>query len=644
MNTTTLDPLSDGPAPGHSEPRGIPSPLSGDSLARLRVGMTLPITLYYWVCAAIAVGAAALFDASVAAVAAPLTLLGIFATRAAVRAPGSLETRLVLTVAINATWMFGLYVAAGVHSGAYMLEVHMFYFINTAVILAFACWRSVVLTTVAALGHHLILSLLQPQFVWPGGAHGWVHFGNHAVLGALNCIGASLIALSLQRVFSRLETLATEMRRHAVRDVLTGAFNRRGLRAEVEAMQRRRQPPRDMTFLVIDLDGFKQINDTAGHAAGDVLLQRVARTLTDLAPAGAIVARMGGDEFVIALPDCPQKRIEALLDAFFDWTRQPCMIAGREVRFGASVGFAGGPPRAGDIEQLLTDADIALYAAKNGGKNRACRFDAAMRDTVVARKALADDILRGLDADEFEPYFQTQHDAATGRIVGVEALARWNHPTRGLLEPSAFLSAVEAAGRLAELDLRILRSAVDAVKEIERSGGDVGEVSVNLSFWRLRDPGLVDSILDLPELRARLTFEIVETVIFDEISPAELWSIDKLRDRGIGIAIDDFGTGHASILGLTRLRPDKLKIDQQMVRPIMSSPEHVAVLRSIVTMARSLGIATVAEGVETAEEARLLSDMAVDALQGFAFTHPMSADSLAGYLSAEFGNGAVARG
>ncbi|KPQ10408.1 MAG: EAL domain [Rhodobacteraceae bacterium HLUCCA09] len=610
-------------------PRGSSHALAEvGQLDRLRRSTMIPIVCYFWMCAACVALAAALVGVSVAAVALPLAVIGAIATRAALHAPGMLSTRLTLTVAINATWMFGLYVASAVHDGAYMLEVHMFYFINTAAILAFACWRSVVLTTVAALAHHLVLGLLQPGYVWPVGAHIWIHFGNHAVLGTLNCLGASLIALSLQRALTRMESLTTEAQDQAVRDALTGLLNRRGLREGVDALGAREDTPDEITILQIDLDGFKQINDTSGHAAGDALLVKVARRLTELAPETGLVARMGGDEFVLVLPGCPAEEVDALVAALFEWTRRPCRIEGRDVRFGASVGLVRAPIRDADIGQLLADADIALYAAKTGGKNRICTFDAEMRARTIAGKELADDVLRGLEAGEFEPFFQTQHDAATGAVTGVEALVRWRHPTRGLLEPRAFLEAAGSVGRMADLDLAMMRRAVDIVRGIEAEGGQVGELAINVSFSRLRDPGLVESVLMLPAMRARLTFEIVETVVFDELEQTELWALDRLRERGVGIAIDDFGTGHASIIGLTRLRPDKLKIDRQMVMPMLVSPEHRALVRSMVEMACCLGIYTVAEGVETEDEARILRQMGVCALQGFAYGQPMPADAL----------------
>ncbi|MEL7090696.1 MAG: EAL domain-containing protein [Pseudomonadota bacterium] len=607
--------------------------LQNGTLNELRSAMSVPILVYYWTCCIAVLVSGLLLSVPIFIVTIALIVIGSWATHSVRTRPGRLQTRLTLTVAINATWMFGLYVASHVYGGAFMLEVHMFYFINTAIILAFACWKSVVLTTVAALLHHLVLSTIQPSFVWPGGSFPWIHFANHSFLGVLNCIGACLIAASLKSVVSRSEKIAAEMRDISVNEPLTNLLNRRGFFAQLDDFFASKATSGQLAIMAIDLDGFKQINDTAGHAVGDTLLQLVARQLLDRAPQDAIIARMGGDEFVLAIPDWDKSDVRHLAEPFLEWTRQPCVIDGREVRFGASIGVAIGSSEATQIDALLVDADIALYAAKTRGKNCVAFFDAEMRDRTLSTKALEDDVLRGLEAGEFVPFYQTQHDSISGRLVGLEALARWNHPSRGTLEPSEFLSAVQDIGRMAQLDNLMLHTACRDVRHLEALGHDVHELSVNVSFSRLHDPNLKAEIDDLPRMHARLMFEIVETVILDDMSTEQNMMLDAMREQGIGITIDDFGTGHASIIALTQILPDKLKIDQKMVTPAMNVDMHESMLRSILKMVGEMNIKTVAEGVEHEDEAKLLADMGVDQLQGFLFSRPMPLDDLIDHLS-----------
>ncbi|MEO0634023.1 MAG: GGDEF domain-containing protein, partial [Pseudomonadota bacterium] len=370
--------------------------LHSGTLQDLRAAMCFPIVVYYWICCATVLTVGYALSVPLVPLYIPLVAIGLWASYAVKRRPGRLQTRLTLTVAINATWMFGLYVASHFHGGAFMLEVHMFYFINTAIVLAFACWRSVVLTTAAALLHHVVLSHLQPGFVWPGGNFPWIHFFNHAVLGTLNCIGGCFIAASLKSVITRSEKDAAHMRAVSINEPLTNLLNRRGFFDRLDRLFADGQRQQDLAVIAIDLDGFKQINDTAGHAVGDRLLQMVAQRLLELAPDHAIVARMGGDEFVLALPGWNRTQAHALVEPFLAWTRQPCMIDGREVRFGASIGVALGTGVQGNVDALLVDADIALYAAKKHTKNCVKFFNTDMRAETLDAKALEDDVLRGL--------------------------------------------------------------------------------------------------------------------------------------------------------------------------------------------------------------------------------------------------------
>jgi EAL domain-containing protein (putative c-di-GMP-specific phosphodiesterase class I) len=260
-------------------------------------------------------------------------------------------------------------------------------------------------------------------------------------------------------------------------------------------------------------------------------------------------------------------------------------------------------------------------------------FGRDMRDAVHKQKNLMDDVLRGLEEQEFEPYFQPQHDASTGEIVGIEALARWHHPVMGTVPPKVFLEPLAASGRMAELDLQILEMAATEVRRLRSRGLSVPELAVNIGLSQLHDAAILRAVDNLDPLPCRLTFEILESALFDDSNLTERMTLDRMRENGLGIAIDDFGTGHGSIHALTSVRPDKLKIDKQMIRPVSQSEDHRVVLESVLGMARKLGIETVAEGVETYEDVRLLAEMGVDTLQGYYFASPMSARQLEHYLT-----------
>ena len=628
------------------------------TLATLRRSLAPAVLVYYWACAAAVVACAVALSVPVQPAGLPLALAGTIATGAVLLDPASRATRMMLAVAINMTWMVGLYVIWDVHDGAYMLEMHMMYFVNSVIVMAFACWRTVVMTLVSALLHHLVLTLVAPQLVWPVGQLAWQHFANHALLGALSCTAGVAIARMIRSSLHRQSEIIAAAQWRATHDGLTGLRNRAGLD---EAMG---QMSDDTVMVLADLDGFTQINDSAGRDTGDALLVAVARRLRQLAPPGAAIARLDGDEFAVVLPAAASERAHALARTLLDWTDRPQTVAGRTLRFGVSIGIAARlkarRPRAGspgcgngsDVRRdgggpwdastrgtacgdgrlaarLIEEAGIALNAAKAAGRGRVVTFDAALRDRAIANKRLADDILRGLDAGEFRPCFQLQHDGATGAIIGAEALARWHHPERGILTPDVFLPVMADIGRLQDLDHLILEGAVDTICRLEAQGLSLPKISVNVSFARLADPALLQAVAALPAMRATLAFEIVESVLFDTLDPADVWAVDRLREMGVAVELDDFGTGHASLVGLTVLRPDLLKIDRALLCGLGSDPVAVDILRAIGDMAQRLGIDTLVEGVETDEQLATLRGLGFQRFQGYLFGRPMPAAELA---------------
>ncbi|MEL6316022.1 MAG: EAL domain-containing protein, partial [Pseudomonadota bacterium] len=376
---------------------------------------------------------------------------------------------------------------------------------------------------------------------------------------------------ALEASQSRLSDTNRELERTALHDPMTGLPNRRYLEAFLAELAAKR-PALPVAVLHIDLDRFKQINDTLGHAAGDHVICEIGRILREDLFHGEFVARIGGDEFLMVAPglDDPDeicRRAQRIVDA----ARRPIAFEGNLCRLGASVGVAVGSSDAPDLKQLLIDADIALYKSKDAGRNTFALFSDADAKRAGELKALADDLRRGLERGEFFPVYQPQVDAANGALVGLETLARWRHPERGVLAPSVFLKIAEDLGVLAEIDEQMLKAARRDLDALQRLGAGRPRMSVNVSARRLRDEELIAKVRDLDFAPGDLSFELLETIFLDDADEVVADAVLQLRALGIGIEIDDFGTGHASILGLANLQPDRLKIDRHFVMPALGS-------------------------------------------------------------------------
>ncbi|MBD8066184.1 EAL domain-containing protein [Devosia sp. PTR5] len=433
-----------------------------------------------------------------------------------------------------------------------------------------------------------------------------------------------------------LEEARVRIEHNALHDSLTGLPNRRYL-DDILARNAEHgfHESGGIALLHIDLDRFKQINDTLGHAAGDAMLIHASQVLRQQCRDDDFIARIGGDEFVIvaeagqtdaALSDLALRVVAEM--------RKPALHEGHECRFGVSVGLAVARGRDIDVRQLLINADIALYRAKDRGRNRLEFFSESLQAEVITAKRVADEILKGLEEGAFFPHYQPQFDARTHDLMGVEALARWSHPTRGLLAPDAFMTIAEDLNVVASLDRMILEKTLADLKRWDEQGLRVPRASVNVSLRRLDDEGLVASLRDLAIEPGRISFELVESIYLDERDGVVGWNIDQLKDLGIDIEIDDFGTGYASIVSLQKLRPNRLKIDRQLVTPIADDPAQRRLVSSIVDIGASMGIGIVAEGVETLEQAEILRDLGCDVLQGYAFARPMAPADLQQFLVA----------
>ncbi|SEP66265.1 periplasmic sensor diguanylate cyclase/phosphodiesterase [Devosia sp. YR412] len=432
-----------------------------------------------------------------------------------------------------------------------------------------------------------------------------------------------------------LEAARVRIEHNSLHDSLTGLPNRRYL----DDMLKQQAAggyhgSGSMAMLHVDLDRFKQINDTLGHAAGDAMLIHASAVLRDNCSYNDFVARIGGDEFVVLTSaEDGDFYLGALAERIVRQMRQPVKYEGHECRFGVSIGIAADRGETLDVQRLLINADIALYRAKGRGRNRYEFFSEALQAEVVTTKRVADEILNGLERDEFVAWFQPQFDAHTLEVVGVEALARWQHPIDGIKPPAAFLPIAEELNVVATIDRIVLARALEALDRWDELGLNVPRASVNVSHRRLHDEDLIKGLLELDIEPGRISFELVESIYLDEGDAVIGWNIDQIKELGIDVEIDDFGTGYASIVSLQKLRPKRLKIDRQLVEPIIVDLGQRQLLASIVEIGKAMGIEVIAEGVETMEHAAILRDLGVDILQGFAFSRPLSAQDLETFLT-----------
>ncbi len=423
-----------------------------------------------------------------------------------------------------------------------------------------------------------------------------------------------------------LEQARLLMEHNSLHDALTKLPNRRYLDQILAQKASNPQGASPLTVLHIDLDRFKEINDTLGHAAGDEILKNTANVLRANLRPEDFVARIGGDEFVIVsdMADA-DNYYQRLSDRIIEALGQPILFEGHECRAGASIGIAARTDTGERNEELLINADIALYEAKRRGRNRSEFFTDILRSSVVHTKQIADEILRGLDSGEFLAFYQPQFDAHTLEISGVEALVRWDHPVKGMLAPAAFLKIAESLNVVGTLDQIVLEHALVHFNQWAAHDLAIPKVSVNISAQRLHNPHLYERIAALGLRPGSVCFELLESISFDEHDEMLMGNIQKLKSLGIEFEIDDFGTGHASIISLLKLTPRRLKIDRQLIKPILTSSTERQLVESIIDIGKACDIEIVAEGVETMEHAAMLREMGCNHLQGYAFARPMSA-------------------
>ncbi|MEN3357986.1 MAG: hypothetical protein V7637_1968 [Mycobacteriales bacterium] len=419
--------------------------------------------------------------------------------------------------------------------------------------------------------------------------------------------------------------LIDRLRYEAAHDALTGLPNRGALRRELSELLARPQPP-TLAVMIMDLDGFKQVNDTLGHHCGDSLLQQVAARLLAAVPSGAYVARLGGDEFAIVVPSVAHADdVLTIGHGLLLIVAEPLPLDGLTLAVNASIGVALAPDHAGDVATLLRRADIAMYQAKSLGRGVVVFDAAASQPDSPAQLALVGELRRAIADSALQLYVQPKADANTGKVVSVEALVRWLHPEHGQIMPDEFIPIAERNGLIKGLTEVVLRKAIVAATGWARAGERLS-IAVNLSPRGLLDSRLPAEVAELlTELGASpslLTLELTESsMMIDPAGAAAM--MEELHDMGVRLSIDDFGTGYSSLSSLRKLPLDEIKIDRSFVMGIEESSDDEKIVRSIVDLGTNLGLDVVAEGVENSRIWQMLRRMGCTQIQGYYLTRPI---------------------
>jgi diguanylate cyclase (GGDEF)-like protein len=422
--------------------------------------------------------------------------------------------------------------------------------------------------------------------------------------------------------------LSLEAAHTAHHDFLTGLPNRLLLQDRIsQAIAIAPRHSKQVAVLFLDLDGFKHINDSLGHAVGDRLLKSVATRLQEEVRTSDTVSRQGGDEFVVLLSEA-----EEWADASIVAERMVTAIGvahsidGQNLHITTSIGISVFPHDGDDAETLIKNADTAMYQAKENGRNSVQFFRPEMNVRAVERQSVEQDLRLALDREEFVLHYQPKIDLASGAVIGAEALIRWCHPTRGLVSPAQFIPIAEQSGLIVPIGRWVLREACRQMRTWRDGGMPLLNIAVNVSAVDLRDPGFVDhvfAVLDDSGLDAEfLELELTETVLMKHVD-ATAAVLQRLRERGVRVSLDDFGTGYSSLSYLHRFPIDSLKIDQSFVNQISVESGGAPIVAAIVSMARTLKLRVVAEGVETAAQLAFLQALACDEAQGYYFSRPV---------------------
>lgn len=444
------------------------------------------------------------------------------------------------------------------------------------------------------------------------------------------------IVLSL-RLLQHRRRMEDRVNHMAFHDELTSLPNRVMLSQRLEqALSRQRRAGSQLAILFLDLDRFKVINDSLGHGTGDVLLREVADRLRTQSREGDTVARMGGDEFVVLIEHCGNLAdVSARAQRLVEQLSAPYVLGSNDCQVTASIGISVFPADGNDAQSLLKAADVAMYRAKDTGRNGYQFYSAAMNVHTVERLELESDLRHALERNEFLLHYQPKIEVATGLITGIEALLRWNHPRRGLVSPMEFIPLAEETGLIVPIGEWVLATACARTKTWQEHDLSGLDVAVNLSARQFADPMLLSKLTGIIRSSgldpSRLELEITESSVMSHGESA-IAVLQKLKAIGVRIAIDDFGTGYSSLAYLKRFPIDTIKVDRSFIRDIPSDSGDKQITRAIIAMAHSLRLRVVAEGVETADQLKFLRSQRCDTAQGYHFHPPLPEAEVAAVL------------
>jgi diguanylate cyclase (GGDEF)-like protein/PAS domain S-box-containing protein len=469
--------------------------------------------------------------------------------------------------------------------------------------------------------------------LWSRRRDGEVYPENRTVVAVRDAQGRLRHYVSMFSDISAEKFAAERIHRLAHYDATTELPNRVLLQDRLlNAINRAARAEGRLALLFLDLDGFKLINDTLGHAAGDEVLRLVGVRLTSRLRKADIVARIGGDEFAVVLSDISHPGdVQAICDQLLAVITEPYELSGQENRVTTSIGIAMYPDDGSDVQTLLKHADAAMYQAKEHGKNRYAYYEPEMNRRAEERLQMTRQLRYALERDEFRLCYQPQYDLASGRLVGVEALIRWQAEDGSWVPPMRFIPVAEDCGLIVGIGNWVLREACRQAQQWRGQGLDFGRISVNVSGRQFQDEGLQAAVAQalaesgLPG--SRLELEITESWVMEGPYRAET-QLRLVHEMGVSLVIDDFGVANSSMAYIKRFPVQKLKIDRSFIRDIPADADDAAIVSAIIAMGHSLGLKVVAEGVETAEQSAFLRGTGCDEVQGFLYGRPVPSDEL----------------